>query len=423
MTSLDPGPVTLPSGAKREIPYNYTSFTDPDIARRYLGKAGWELIEGLRHQRRTGQSARMLFEVLGDMWVIDRNPFIQEDLVANPKRRTALVDALHHRVAQISQRADDSKEVAELIALAKEAVVTFERGLTELKRQQKEIKQALSGITHADNIRFDGLSRVSHVTDATDWRVELPLLVLTPDTEAELPALIKTCISLGLTIIARGGGTGYTGGAIPLDRQTAVINLEKLDKLEPVSLRQLPVSDENAAAEAIETQTIRVGAGVVTKRVAEAAERQGLAFAVDPTSQDASTIGGNIAMNAGGKKAVLWGTTLDNLVSWRMVDARGDWLDVERLDHNLGKIHLQERVRFRVSRTDAISGELKGEPTIIEAPGASMRLQGLGKDVTDKFLGGLPGAQKEGCDGLITCLLYTSPSPRDRQKSRMPSSA
>ena len=160
MTSLDPGPVTLPSGAKREIPYNYTSFTDPDIARRYLGKAGWELIEGLRHQRRTGQSARMLFEVLGDMWVIDRNPFIQEDLVANPKRRTALVDALHHRVAQISQRADDSKEVAELIALAKEAVVTFERGLTELKRQQKAIKQALSGITHADNIRFDGLSRV-----------------------------------------------------------------------------------------------------------------------------------------------------------------------------------------------------------------------------------------------------------------------
>ena len=406
MTSLDPGPVTLPSGAKREIPYNYTSFTDPDIARRYLGKAGWELIEGLRHQRRTGQSARMLFEVLGDMWVIDRNPFIQEDLVANPKRRTALVDALHHRVAQISQRADDSKEVAALIALAKEAVVTFERGLAELKRQQKAIKQALSGITHADNIRFDGLSRVSHVTDATDWRVELPLLVLTPDTESELPALIKACISLGLTIIARGGGTGYTGGAIPLDRQSAVINLEKLDKLEPISRKQLPVSDENAAAGVIETQTIRVGAGVVTKRVAEAAERQGLAFAVDPTSQDASTIGGNIAMNAGGKKAVLWGTTLDNLVSWRMVDAHGDWLDVERLDHNLGKIHLQERVRFRVSRTDAISGEPKGEPTIIEAPGASMRLQGLGKDVTDKFLGGLPGAQKEGCDGLITSAVF-----------------
>ncbi len=65
--------------------------------------------------------------------------------------------------------------------------------------------------------------------------------------------------------------------------------------------------------------TIDCGAGVVTKRVMEAAEAGGLVFAVDPTSADASCIGGNVAMNAGGKKAVLWGTALDNLVSWRMV--------------------------------------------------------------------------------------------------------
>ena len=44
-------------------------------------------------------------------------------------------------------------------------------------------------------------------------------------------------------------------------------------------------------------------------------------------------------MNAGGKKAVLWGTAIDNLVSWRMVTPQGDWLEVERLDHNLGRIH------------------------------------------------------------------------------------
>jgi len=407
MTSLDPGPVTLPTGATREIPYNYTSFTDPDITKRYLGEAGWDLIEGLRNQRRTGQSARMLFEVLGDMWVIDRNPFIQEDLVGNPKRQKALVGALHHRLAQISVRADDSKRVGALVVLANDAVSDFEQRLAELKGRQRKVSRALSGITHPDNIRFDGLSRVSHVTDATDWRVELPLVVLTPDSEAEIPALVKACIALGLTIIARGGGTGYTGGAIPLDRNSVVINLEKLDQLEPITENELPVGETSSQKKSsIHAHTIRVGAGVVTKRVAEAAERQGLAFAVDPTSQDASTIGGNIAMNAGGKKAVLWGTTLDNLVSWRMVDADGDWLDVERLDHNLAKIHLQEQVRFRVTRTDAQSGELKGKPDIIEAPGSSMRLQGLGKDVTDKFLGGLPGAQKEGCDGLITSAVF-----------------
>ena len=73
--------------------------------------------------------------------------------------------------------------------------------------------------------------------------------------------------------------------------------------------------------------------------MSEAAERTGLVFAVDPTSADASCIGGNIAMNAGGKKAVLWGTAVDNLAWWRMVDPDGNWLEVTRLDHNLGKIH------------------------------------------------------------------------------------
>ena len=72
--------------------------------------------------------------------------------------------------------------------------------------------------TRADNIRFDAYARVSHVTDATDWRVEFPFLVLMPDSEAEIPGLVRDCIELGLTIIPRGGGTGYTGGAVPLTR-------------------------------------------------------------------------------------------------------------------------------------------------------------------------------------------------------------
>ena len=65
----------------------------------------------------------------------------------------------------------------------------------------------------------------------------------------------------------------------------------------------------------------------------------GLVFAVDPTSADASCIGGNIAMNAGGKKAMLWGTAVDNLAWWRMADCEGNWLEVSRVAHNLGKIH------------------------------------------------------------------------------------
>jgi len=272
-----------------------------------------------------------------------------------------------------------------------------------MQAHRKVVKQAMRSATHANNVRFDGLSRVSHVTDATDWRVELPFVVLTPDSEAELPDIVKKCIELELTIVPRGGGTGYTGGAIPLHARTAVINLEKLDKRAPIALTTLQESEEFAERQ---VHTIHVEAGVVTRRVSEDASASGLAFAVDPTSQDASTIGGNIAMNAGGKKAVLWGTTLDNLLSWRMVDPDGHWLDIERLDHNMGKIHTQGSVRFRVTRTDAATGNVIGEPRVIDAAGSSLRQQGLGKDVTDKFLGGLPGVQKEGCDGLITSAVF-----------------
>ncbi|NND91136.1 MAG: DUF3683 domain-containing protein [Granulosicoccus sp.] len=393
----------MPVRQLREIPYNYTSFSDREIALRYLGDSGWQLIQSLRDERRTGQSARMLFEVLGDIWVIDRNPFIQEDLLSNRKRRDALVGALHHRIDQIIARAGSDARVDELILIASRAIAAFQTRLGEMQALRRKVVRRLRGLTHADNVRFDGLSRVSHVTDATDWRVELPFVVLTPDTEAELPELVKQCIALSLTIIPRGGGTGYTGGAIPLHARTAVINLEKLDAREPIREIDLPAGPGVAARR---VQSIRVESGVVTRRVAEDAEARGLAFAVDPTSQDASTIGGNIAMNAGGKKAVLWGTTLDNLLSWRMVDPHGHWLDIERLDHNLGKIHVQPEVRFRVTRTNAETGVVMGKPWVIEAPGSSLRQQGLGKDVTDKFLGGLPGVQKEGCDGLITSAVF-----------------
>ncbi|MEZ5671200.1 MAG: DUF3683 domain-containing protein [Thiotrichaceae bacterium] len=74
----------------REIPYNYTSFSDREIIIRFLGEESWNILNQLRSQRRTGRSARMLFEVLGDMWVIQRNPFIQDDLMLHSARRTAL---------------------------------------------------------------------------------------------------------------------------------------------------------------------------------------------------------------------------------------------------------------------------------------------------------------------------------------------
>ena len=383
----------------REIPYNYTSFSDKEIVIRLLGKEAWQTLETLRGVRRTGRSARMLFEVLGDIWVVQRNPYLQDDLLDNPGRRRALIDALWHRLGEVEKRVSDdsAKQVTLLITSARKAVQSFEQEFQTVEQLRKQAKRIFGKCTHPDNVSFDGMSRVAHVTDATDWRVEYPFVVLKPDTEAEIPSLVKACIELGLTIVPRGGGTGYTGGAIPMVAMSAVINTEKLIDLGVVEKKALPGLNNLVPV-------IYSGAGVVTRRVADAAELAGLVFAVDPTSADASCIGGNIAMNAGGKKAVLWGTALDNLASWRMVDPQGNWLDVERLDHNLGKIHEVPKTRFQLIWSDGHDepGKKVIRSELLEIDGAKFRKSGLGKDVTDKFLSGLPGIQKEGCDGIIT---------------------
>ncbi len=380
----------------REIPYNYTSLTDEGIVWRFLGREAWFLIEQLREKRKTGRSARMLFEVLGDMWVVKRNPYIQDDLISHPKRWQSLVHALNHRLNQVAQRnSEQDATVTDLVDKAKQAVKTFVQEQEAQKHFRPKVLRALNLWTRKENICFDGLSRVSHVTDASDWRVEYPFVVIKPDNESELADLVKACIQLDLTIIPRGGGTGYTGGVVPLHADTAVINLEKLEKLSAISYKILPGLQEPVA-------TVRAEAGVVTRRVSDLAQQSQLVFAVDPTSQDACTIGGNVAMNAGGKKAVLWGTTLDNLASWRMVTPKGEWMTVERVNHNLDKIHLQDMAQFRVQRFESDGKTPIGAEEKINLPGRACRKIGLGKDVTNKWLGGLPGVQKEGCDGLIT---------------------
>ena len=170
---------------------------------RLLGADMWQLLTELRGARRTGRSARMLFEMLGDIWVVDDE--------RDPK-------------------------VARLVAAATAAVDRFALAFGKTAELRKRTRRVLARFTDKSNIAFDGLARVSHVTDATDWRVEYPFVVLYPETEGEIRGLVEGCIVLGLTIIPRGGGTGYTGGAIPLDARSVVINTKKLERLGQASV-------------------------------------------------------------------------------------------------------------------------------------------------------------------------------------------
>ena len=218
---------------QREIPYNYTSFSDKEVVGKLLGSDAWKKLCELRPQIRTGRSSRMLYEVLGDIWVVIRNPYLEEDLLQDPHRRQLLIEAMRHRLSEVNKRRDLTdnalnESVGELIELASAAVARFEKHFVDLKIKREEIAKTLSKYTCRRNIRFDAYARSAHVTDATDWRVAYPIVVLYPDEEKEIPGLVRACDSLGLTLIGRGGGTGYTGGAVPLSEMTAVMNMEKL---------------------------------------------------------------------------------------------------------------------------------------------------------------------------------------------------
>jgi len=376
----------------REIPYNYTSYSDREIVLRFLGEEAWDDLNILRGQRRTGRSARKLFEILGDVWVVSRNAFLKDGFLKEKKHLHAMQTLHADRLARIEAAADGNERVLRIVSQARDMLNRFNGWFVVTPKQRKQALKLFSRHTHRNNVHFDAYTLTHHATDATDWRQEHPFCVITPDTPEEIPGLVMAVRELGMTVIPRGGGTGLCGGSVPLHADTVMINVEKLDAIEPVKTRNI--------GEKGEVQTITAQAGAVTGKVMEASRPH--VFATDPTSLWACTIGGNVASNAGGKHAVIWGTCVDNLLSWKMVTPDGHWLMVTRIHHNMGKIPADGEVQFSLTRFDADGKTQLGEPEMMTVHGSIFRREGLGKDVTRKALGGLPGIQKEGVDGFIT---------------------
>ncbi|MDX8397366.1 MAG: DUF3683 domain-containing protein [Mariprofundaceae bacterium] len=375
----------------REIPYNYTSYSDREIVKRFLGEELWDDLNVLREQRRTGRSARMLFEILGDVWVIERNIFLKNDLFKHPKRLKKMRKRHQERMQRITSGAKDNARAQKVMACTERMLDNFYAWFELEPKKRIDAKRMFAKHTHNNNIHFDAFTLSHHATDATDWRSHTPFCVLTPDSPDEIPGLIRAVSALDLVVIPRGGGTGLCGGSVPLSNNVVMINIEKFDHIGTVEQQNIGEKGEVA--------TITALAGAVTGKVMEASMPH--VFATDPTSLWACTIGGNVASNAGGKHAVIWGTCVDNLLSWKMVMADGNWLKVERLNHNMGKLHDEAEISFKLTRTSSLDDSLISEE-VLTLPGSTFRRKGLGKDVTRKAMGGLPGIQKEGTDGFIT---------------------
>jgi FAD/FMN-containing dehydrogenase/Fe-S oxidoreductase len=375
----------------REIPFNYTSADDRQVVTLLLGAPVWEALERLRARRVTGRSARLLLRLIGDLFILQRNPYLYQDLVDALHRRRAFFDAAGADLDIVRGGSAGDTDVALVTDAVDGALKVLERQIGRTPGRQRRILRHLGAVVGRANVRFDPFTLVAHATDATDWRLHLPVAVITPEREEQVGPLLRACARLGLPVVPRGGGTGLTGGAVPLRPGCAVLNTEKLDRVRGIRERAFETPRGTATAAVMEVE-----AGVLTEAAMEAAAREGRVFATDPTSAWASTIGGNIAENAGGKTAVLWGTAVDNLLSWRMAMPDGGTLTVRRVGHPLRKIDPGDTAVFEVA------GEDGRPPRRVEIPASDLRKPGLGKDITNKALGGLPGLQKEGTDGIIT---------------------
>lgn len=385
----------------REIPYNYTSFSDREIILKYFDEETWELLDNLRNQRITGRSAKLIFEIIGDIFIIDRNPYIFNDIIEHPKKLKKLKKLHNVRLDSIENKTSNPK-IMELVEKLRKVDARFIQKFRTEKWKRIKILGTLAQVTSKNNIHFSAFQKVAHVTDATDWRVEYPEVIVYPENIKEISGLVKAAKDLNLRIIARGGGTGLTGGAIPVYPNTMIINLEKMCHISEIEFIHI----EGKNIPVIETE-----AGVITEEVTHHCKEKGYIFATDPTSAWASTIGGNIAENAGGKKCVMWGTAIDNIFSFRIVNAEGNLLEVRRKRHPHRKIEAGDEVTFEVYSL----ARKKGERLIrtISLTGLDIRKQGVGKDITNKALKGLPGIQKEGGDGIIVSAKFVLYRPFD----------
>ncbi len=391
--------VAMKKEKHREIPYNFTSADDRLIINNLFGKAVWDDLEELRSQRITGRSARLVMRFMGDLFILTRNPFLYQELIDSPKERhhfikTAKKDLaiIEVGVKKVGVGPDRSAKVINLVNLCRDRLRALKKEITGTSARRAKIRKKLSPIIGNDNISFDPFSLISHATDATDWRLYLPLAVLRPAAEEQVPKLLLAIEELGLQVIPRGGGTGLTGGSVPLTANCMIINTEKLNKIYDIEERNLPLPDDPDH----KAPVIQLEAGVITQDAMAKAEEENLVFATDPTSAWASTIGGNIAENAGGKTAVLWGTAIDNLLSYTIAMPGGKQCIVQRSNHPLRKILPEDHLTFEIKSSDGTF--LKN----IELNGTDIRKKGLWKDITNKALNGLPGIQKEGTDGIIT---------------------
>src|SRR5471032_2380667 len=141
---------------------------------------------------------------------------------------------------------------------------------------------------------------------------QLPMIVVLPDSEAQIVAVLQLCRELKVPIVPRGAGTGLSGGAMPI-ADGVVLSTARLNRIVRMDAY---------------SRTARLQPGVRNLAISEAAAPHGLYYAPDPSSQIACSIGGNVAENAGGMHCLKYGLTVHNILKLRAFTIEGELLEI-----------------------------------------------------------------------------------------------
>jgi glycolate oxidase len=178
----------------------------------------------------------------------------------------------------------------------------------ERAARQREVVAALAPLLPAHALLWQAEDTIPYECDGLTAYRQQPLVVALPETEAQVAAVLKACHRLAVPVVARGAGTGLSGGALP-HALGVTLSLAKFNRILAVD----PVS-----------RTATVQCGVRNLAISEAAAPHGLYYAPDPSSQIACTIGGNVAENSGGVHCLKYGLTLHNVLRVRGYTVEGE---------------------------------------------------------------------------------------------------
>jgi len=183
--------------------------------------------------------------------------------------------------------------------------------LMQRSERQSQIVRALQSHLPAHALIWQSEDTTPYECDGLTAYRQRPLVVALPETEAQVAAVLKTCHGLGVPVVARGAGTGLSGGAMP-HAMGVTLSLAKFNKILKIDAY---------------SRTAVVQCGVRNLAISEAAAPFNLYYAPDPSSQIACTIGGNVAENSGGVHCLKYGLTLHNVLRVRGFTADGEAIE------------------------------------------------------------------------------------------------